>query len=69
MSKINKTELENKIEKKGLKKSYICTKLNLSYQGLQNKLNGSTEFTANEIGILKDVLNLSADDVVNIFLS
>lgn len=66
--KIKFKELNDAIENSGLKRKYICEQLDLSQQALRLKLYGISPFTAKDIKILKEVLNLSADDVVNLFL-
>ena len=66
--KIKFKELNDAIENSGLKRKYICEKLDLSFQALRLKLYGISPFTAKDIKILKEVLNLSAEDVVNLFL-
>lgn len=55
---MNLKALNDKIEASGLKKIYIAKRLNLSLQGLLNKLSGKTDFTREEVTILCDVLNI-----------
>ena len=63
-------ELERVIEESGLKKSYIAKALNLSRQGLWNKVNNKTPFTAVEIEILCGVLKITRlSDRQRIFFS
>lgn len=62
-------KLREIIRLSGLKKAFIADKLGLSYQGYLNKEMGLTEFTAPEISILKDLLNLTSKQVIEIFLS
>lgn len=62
-------KLKGIIESSGLKKTFIAKELGLSYQGYLKKENGRSEFMANEISILKDLLRLSNKDVSDIFLS
>ena len=66
---VNTDKLYEAIEKSGLKLEYICEKLNLSYTGFRNKAQGITEFLASEICILANLLELTEEQVRDIFLS
>lgn len=55
----NTAELEKIIAESGLKKSYIAKSLNLSRQGFKNKCENRNSFTATEISILCEILNIS----------
>ena len=59
--------LRKKIDESGYKLLFIAEKCGLSYQGLMNKVNGKSEFTAPEIGKLRTLLKLCPDDVERIF--
>lgn len=61
--------LKDKIGESGLKTMYIADRLGLSYQGYWLKLSGKRQFKAGEIGKLKSILNLSDQEVVEIFLA
>jgi DNA-binding XRE family transcriptional regulator len=61
-------KLKEIIAESGLKKVFIAEKLGISYQGYLKKENGNSEFMANEIAVLKDLLKLSDRDVTQIFL-
>ncbi len=61
-------KLKEIIADSGLKKVFIAEKLGISYQGYLKKENGNSEFMANEIAILKDLLKLSDKEVTQIFL-
>lgn len=61
--------LREKINSAGLKIVWIAEQCNLSYQGLLNKINNKTDFTAPEIVMLKEILKLSASDVEDIFFA
>lgn len=50
--------LEQKIEASGLKKKFIAEKMNLSYQGLHNKLTGKHDFTRQEVATLSELLGI-----------
>lgn len=56
---INVDELKKAIDDSGYKLTFIAKKLNLSYQGFLNKMQGKYEFTASEIKILCDLLQLT----------
>ncbi len=60
--------LRKKIKQSGYKIQFIAKKLGISYQGLLNKINNKSEFRAKEIQILHDLLNLTEDERVAIFL-
>lgn len=61
--------LEKHIMLSGLKYKYIAEKLGLSYYSLRKKLDNITEFTASEIDILCEVLNLSVEERMRIFFA
>lgn len=44
---------------RGLTQKQVCEKLGISYQAYSNKENGKVGFTANEIGSLAKLLNVS----------
>ena len=62
-------KLKDVIKSSGLKKNYIAERLGISPQGYQKKENGLIEFKASEVAIMKDILNLSAKQTAEIFLS
>lgn len=55
----NTEELEKRIEKSGLKKSYIAKALGLSRQGFKNKCINKSPFTSTEISILCELLSIT----------
>lgn len=65
----NVAMLKDIIEKSGLKKTFIADRLGLSYNGYLKKENGTNDFTAKEISLMKDLLRLSNKQVSEIFLS
>jgi hypothetical protein len=66
----NTSVLRKKIADCGFKISFIAEKLKLSKQGFHNKLENKTEFTASEINILRDLLNIkSIKEVKAIFFA
>ena len=54
---------------KGIKRSYLAKKLKISYNTLTNKLNGKSEFSAYQISMIKELLNLSDELSINIFFN
>lgn len=62
-------EIEKLVKTSGLSKSYIARKLGIARQTLLNKLQGNSTFKIGEIAILKDLLNISMDDVNKIFFN
>lgn len=61
--------LADKIKSTGRKKYFIAQELGLSYQGLQNKLDGKTEFTVSEARTIKDLLSLTNEEACAIFFA
>lgn len=61
-------ELRDIIKSKGITMTFIAKKLGISREALRRKLNGDTLFNAVEIKILKEILNLSLEQVERIFL-
>ncbi len=61
--------LRKKIDDSGYKLVFLAEKCGLTYNGLLKKLKGETEFKAPEMAVLKDQLNLDADDMEAIFFA
>ena len=61
--------LREKIEKSGYKLQFIAQKIGITRQGLLNKINNRSEFRANEIQVLYDLLGLTAEERVAIFFA
>lgn len=59
--------LREKIEQSGYKLRFIAEKIGITYQGLLNKINNRSEFRANEIQALYDLLGLTEEERVAIF--
>lgn len=53
-------ELQRIIEESGLKKCFIASKLGLTVYGLQKKVENRSQFKAEEIKILCDVLKITS---------
>ncbi len=66
---VNTELLSEKIEKSGLKDKYVAEQLNLSPQGFLNKKQNKSEFKASEIKVLSELLNLTGNDISQIFFA
>ena len=64
---INKDLLKKKVEESGIKYTHIAKCLNISERGLMYKINGGSQFKADEISKFRDILRLSPEDVMAIF--
>ena len=62
-------KLQEIVKNSGLKKSFIAEKMGITYQGYIKKESGKSQFLANEIAVLKDLLRLTNKEVTDIFLS
>ena len=54
---------------KGVKRSYLAKKLKISYNTLTNKLNGKSEFSAYQVAMIKDLLELDDEFSINLFFN
>ena len=54
---------------KGLKRIYLARKLKISYNTLSKKLNGKSEFSAIQMTIIRDLLELDDELSVNVFFN
>ena len=61
--------LIQKMDASGYKRDYIAKQCGLTYQGLMNKVNNKSDFTAPEIKILRILLKLSPEEVEAIFFT
>ncbi|AVQ24528.1 helix-turn-helix domain-containing protein [Fusobacterium periodonticum] len=66
---INQNLLKSKIALSGLSSKEVAEKIGIPYQSFNNRKAGKIEFNSSEIKALKEVLNLTNDDVEAIFLS
>jgi DNA-binding XRE family transcriptional regulator len=64
---VDSERLKEAIKESGLKKVFIAEKLGITYQGYQKKENGKSDFLANEVSIMKDLLHLTNKEVAEIF--
>ena len=69
MTGINLDLLTKKIEQSGMKRKVIAEKMNLTTAGLRNKLIGKRDFNATEIKSIAHAINLTGDDILNIFFA
>lgn len=65
---INQNLLKAKIALAGMNFKELAKAIKMPYQNLTNRKAGRNEFTAKEIKAIKEVLNLTNDDVAEIFL-
>jgi len=61
--------LRERINDSGYRIRYIASRLGLSYQGFQNKVNNVSEFKATEIKELCDLLKIDALEKEQIFFA
>lgn len=54
------------LQKKGIKRSYVAQKLNISYNTLTNKLNGNGYFNIIQMSELMNILELSNEDAIQL---
>jgi len=66
---INSKLLNSKMKESGFKRKYIADQLNLSYQGLRDKITGKREFVVSEVKTLKDILHLNDQAFNDIFFA
>lgn len=61
--------LREKIDVCGFKLVYVAKQVGVSYQAFLKKLNNETEFKTSEVMILKELLHLTDDEVMEIFFT
>ena len=66
---MNLRKLKGKMAEKGKQQKDLMEILDLKYVAVNKKFNGLTKFSPEEISKIKDFLNLTNDEVVEIFLS
>lgn len=54
---------------KGIKRNYLAKKLKISYNTLTSKLNGKSEFSARQMSIIKETLELDNELSINVFFN
>ena len=65
---VNQNLLKSKIALSGLTFKELAQKIGIPYQNFSKRKAGKIEFNAKEIKALKEVLNLTNDDVTELFL-
>lgn len=66
---INQKLLNSKVALSGLTFKELAQKIGIPYQSFNNRKAGRIEFNSSEIKALKDILNLTNDDVAEIFFN
>ena len=66
---INQNLLKSKVALSGLTFKELAKKIGMPYQSFNNRKTGKIEFNSSEIKALKDILNLTNDDVAEIFFN
>lgn len=61
--------LKERIQDKGLKYTYVASRLGITPYGLQKKIENDTEFKASEIKKLYELLELSEKERTEIFFA
>lgn len=61
--------LKEKINMSGYRLRFIAKKVGITYQALHNKIYNKTEFKQDEIQKLKIILELTHEEVVQIFFA
>lgn len=61
--------LSDKIKESGYRKNWIAKQLHMAYGVLISRLRGDTEFKQEEIAGLSRLLNLTTNDIMQIFFA
>lgn len=64
---VNSEKLKAVITERGVKRTAIAKKLNISLHALANKINNLSEFKVSEMLVMEDMLRLSTEDSRAIF--
>ena len=62
-------KLNKAIDNSGIKKNSIASQLNIERRTLANKLSGKSEFTVSQLDGMQRILQLSHDDLIDIFFT
>ena len=65
----NTAKLNEIMRASGLDRAFIAQRLGISSSSFENRVNGLTQFKTADISILRDLLNLSNDQIMDIFFS
>lgn len=60
-------KLKGKVVENKLSLKQLSELMNLSYPQLLNKVNGINKFNVDEVKAISNILNLTNDDIINIF--
>lgn len=66
---LNKNKLKAKVIENGLTMEKVAKELDINVTTLYRKINGTSDFTRSEMHKIKDLLNLSVKDAVDIFFT
>ena len=66
---VNQNLLKSKIALSGLSFKEVAQKIGIPYQSFNNRKAGKIEFNLKEIKALKEILNLTNDDIAEIFFN
>ena len=66
---MNTNELKGKIVANGMNVGSFCERFNFNRSTFDRKLNGASEFNRNEIERIVHALDLSPEDIRNIFFT
>lgn len=66
---LNKNKLKAKVIENGLTMEKVAKELDINVTTLYRKINGTSDFTRSEMHKIKDLLNLSVKDAVDIFFN
>jgi len=65
---LNKNKLKAKVIENGLTMEKVAKALDINVTTLYRKINGTSDFTRSEMHKIKDLLNLSDKEAIDIFL-
>lgn len=65
----NTAKLNEIMRASGLDRAFIAHMLGISSSSFENRANGHSEFKSADISIMRDLLNLSNDQIMDIFFS
>lgn len=65
---IKRNLLEARMKEKEVNYRDLCNALNLCYQSLWKRMSGKLEFKLSEVVVIKNFLNLTAEQTDDIFL-
>lgn len=66
---VNKTELMEKMKKKGVNAEALAKSMGISTVTLYRKMSNCDRFTVKQVSAIKETLHLSNKDVISIFFA